>query len=112
MLSTPAPTATSEHVSILSDADTPAPDHNIEPSSSEQPNLIKARRFERGQGEAGDDISILSWNILADCYAQENMRFYMHAHDYLAWALRRPVILSTIQTFNADIVCLQVTTLV
>lgn len=54
-----------------------------------------------------DSFSLLSWNILADVYAQENIRFYEHALDATAWSHRRPLIMRILVNFMSDIVCLQ-----
>ena len=70
-----------------------------------------------------DEISVLSWNILAPCYGlphlyrsqkrqqlrntNNNAADSTTAEDFMEWSYRSPRILETIERHAADLVCLQ-----
>lgn len=61
---------------------------------------------------AEDDgcISILSWNVLADCYFKQGKGDYSHVPSSSAvwdWPQRCELIVGEIVSCNADVVCLQ-----
>ena len=66
-----------------------------------------------GAAAAVDGLTILSWNILADCYATKDGqpqegKLYSHvAIDDLVWPARCARILDDIILASADVVCLQ-----
>jgi mRNA deadenylase 3'-5' endonuclease subunit Ccr4 len=54
-----------------------------------------------GEGQ----FTILSWNILADCFTQpEN---YMYAGEYALWSHRKPLLFDLLSLYNPDVICLQ-----
>jgi mRNA deadenylase 3'-5' endonuclease subunit Ccr4 len=69
-----------------------------------QPLIITTRNM---PSSSSSEISLLSWNLLADCYARENARFYSHAVEATLWSNRKPRLIQAIADFNSDIVCLQ-----
>ena len=60
----------------------------------------------------GDSLSVLSWNILAQCYFAEQLRqapmHYTHVKQEMKlWPNRRKLIVENLISSNADIICLQ-----
>lgn len=60
---------------------------------------------------APDEIRVVSYNILADIYAETkeaiNNLFSYCKQEYLAITYRRPLIIKELQGYNADLICLQ-----
>ncbi|CAF1536235.1 unnamed protein product [Didymodactylos carnosus] len=52
-------------------------------------------------------IFLLSYNILADLFADAQQYFNKTGKDYVSWPSRSMKILNEILSFNADIICLQ-----
>ena len=70
------------------------------------------RRGERWAGadddEGSDAITLLSWNVLADCYATQGDADYDHVDPVaLAWPARCAALLAEIVATDATLVCLQ-----
>lgn len=59
-------------------------------------------------GSTSFDFSVLSYNILSQELLQDNVYLYQHCNpNVLSWDYRLPNLLSEIQKYNADILCLQ-----
>ena len=56
-------------------------------------------------------ISVMTYNILADCYCLPNYFPYAQ-HSILSFTYRAPKILNEIKSTNADIICLQGTDII
>jgi len=61
--------------------------------------------------DAKDCFSILSWNVLADCYLKQGKGDYSHmsisSPDLWNWSQRCELIVKELMSSNADIICLQ-----
>ena len=55
-----------------------------------------------------DQVSLLSWNILADTLLQKNVREYAHIpEEWKDWGTRRCAIVDELVLCDADVICLQ-----
>ena len=52
-------------------------------------------------------ISVMTYNILADCYCRSEQFTYVAKIDFLRWRYRKRLLFSSISKFDADIVMLQ-----
>ncbi|XP_033630394.1 protein angel homolog 2-like [Asterias rubens] len=66
-------------------------------------------RQRREPGQTSDfEVTILSYNVLAQCLIESNMTLYQHCHsDFLRWRFRKKNLLREIKEADADILCLQ-----
>lgn len=56
----------------------------------------------------GSEISIATWNVLADCYAYGSQQSHPDVDSHvLHWDLRWPLIQRALLDSYADIICLQ-----
>ncbi|KAJ9519455.1 hypothetical protein QJQ45_023192, partial [Haematococcus lacustris] len=69
-------------------------------------HVVRVPRYSSLKKSQSNDISVVSWNVLADTLATPK-RLPWVSHTVLAWQQRAPMLAEELRTIDADIVALQ-----
>ena len=64
------------------------------------------RRTLIGEKDRSPDLTIVQWNVLADCYVYED-EYPAVPRAALDWGCRRQRLLAALEALEADLLCLQ-----